>query len=142
VIPTEQCTKSVNFLKTITAHDLVDFDKNIQREDVHPYEEALGFAQLVNKGMDAQEIALCTAKSLTLVRQRLMVAQCLIFEEEMNSIFSNGLDEAPLVNLEVGLVDGKINQSAIERLIQFMRHAPEVYSSTWEILNEIGGMDG
>lgn len=45
--------------------------ENLQRKDVHPMEEAVGFLSLLESGRDAQEIAHRVGKSVHFVNQRL-----------------------------------------------------------------------
>ena len=50
--------------------------ENAQREDVHPYEEALGYKQLIDRGMyDIDQIALKVGKSAKTVQRRLILAK-------------------------------------------------------------------
>jgi ParB/RepB/Spo0J family partition protein len=62
--------------------------ENLQRKDVHPMEEAVGFLHLASiKGMDAKEIAARVGKSVTYVAQRMKFNELI---EPIQKVFYEG----------------------------------------------------
>jgi ParB/RepB/Spo0J family partition protein len=54
--------------------------ENIHRADMHPLDEALAFAEMIEKGRDEESIAIATGVSPKTVKQRLAIATQLNFE--------------------------------------------------------------
>ena len=101
---------------TLTDEQALEFQitENLQRSDLHPLDEAMGFQQLIDRGHDAAAVATKVGKSRGYVYQRLSFLK---LPTASQKLFRAGSMNASLALLVARIPDEKLQAAAAEKIL-------------------------